>query len=229
MIYLFLLEDLTKNLFHPIMTTTPYSARQFALPEVPGISSKTFETHIKLYEGYVKQANVVLGKIEEYSKDSDLSAGALAQAGANAYALGELQRRFAFEFDGMRNHEYYFGALEGGPKALSADSALAQAITETWGSVDAFMNRFKAIALTRGIGWAMLYYDPIAKRLLTQWVDEQHLGHLTGLSPIVTLDMWEHSYLLDYAPADKATYAAAYLDAINWETVSEWFDKAIQD
>lgn len=199
------------------MTTTPYSARQFSLPEVAGISPKTFETHIKLYEGYVKQANVILGKIEEYSKDSE----------ANAYALGELQRRFSFEFDGMRNHEYYFGALEGGPKALPADSSLTQAIAETWGSVDAFMVRFKAIALTRGIGWAMLYYDPSAKRLLTQWVDEQHLGHLTGLSPIVTLDMWEHSYLLDYAPADKAKYAAAYLDAINWETVSAWFDEQL--
>lgn len=206
------------------MTLTPYSARQFTLPEVSGISSKTFETHIKLYEGYVKQANVVLGKIDEYSKDSDLP----GQAGANAYALGELQRRFAFEFDGMRNHEYYFGALEGGPKALPADSALTKAITETWGSVDAFMTRFKAIALTRGIGWAMLYYDPVAKRLLTQWVDEQHLGHLTGLSPIVTLDMWEHSYLLDYAPADKAKYAAAYLDALNWETVSAWYNNASQ-
>ncbi len=198
------------------MTTTPYSARHFSLPEVAGISPKTFETHIKLYEGYVKHTNALLELMEKQ-----------AEAGEKeAYGFSTVQRRFSFEFDGMRNHEYYFGALEGGPKTLPADSSLAQAINADFGSFDGLITRLKLIATTRGIGWAMLYYDPSAKRLLTQWVDEQHLGHLTGLSPVVTLDMWEHSYLLDYAPADKAKYAAAYLDAINWETVSTWFDEA---
>ena len=193
-----------------------FDSKTFSLPPISGISEDTLSGHIKLYEGYVKQANVILDKIEEYSADPE----------ANAYALGELQRRFAFEFDGMRNHEYYFGALEGGPKPLSSDSALAKAIAETWGSVEAFMNRFKAIGLTRGIGWAMLYYDPTTKQLLTQWVDEQHLGHLTGLSPIVTLDVWEHAYLRDYTPSDKSKYIAAYLSALNWETINSWFEKA---
>ncbi|MEK7606390.1 MAG: Fe-Mn family superoxide dismutase [Patescibacteria group bacterium] len=193
-----------------------FDPKTFTLPTVEGISDDTLKAHVKLYEGYVKQANVILDKIEEYAGDSE----------KNAYALGELQRRFAFEFDGMRNHEYYFTALEGGPKPLDADSPLAKAIVETWGSVEMFMNRFKAIGLTRGIGWAMLYYDPTTKRLLTQWVDEQHLGHLTGLSPIVTLDVWEHAYLRDYIPADKSKYIEAYLNALNWETINAWFLKA---
>ncbi len=199
-----------------------FEPKIFSLPAVSGISEDTLKRHIKLYEGYVKQSNAVLAKIEEYSADSDLP----AQAGKNAYALGELQRHFAFEFDGMRNHEYYFGALEGGPKALDPESPLAKAIAETWGSVETFMNRFKTIGLTRSIGWAMLYYDATTKRLLTQWVDEQHLGHLTGLSPIVALDVWEHAYLKDYEPADKGKYISAYLDAVNWETVNTWFEKA---
>ena len=193
-----------------------FDPKTFTLPTVEGISDDTLKGHVKLYEGYVKQANVILDKIEEYAGDSE----------KNAYALGELQRRFAFEFDGMRNHEYYFTALEGGPKPLDADSPLAKAIVETWGSVEMFMNRFKAIGLTRGIGWAMLYYDPTTKRLLTQWVDEQHLGHLTGLSPIVTLDVWEHAYLRDYIPADKSKYIEAYLNALNCETINAWFLKA---
>lgn len=198
------------------MTATPYSARTFALPEVPGISAKTFETHIKLYEGYVKHTNALLELMEKQ-----------AEAGEKeAYGFSTIQRRFAFEFDGMRNHEYYFGALEGGAKPLPPDCSLAQSVDADFGSFDDLIARLKLIASTRGIGWTMLYYDPAAKRLLTQWVDEQHLGHLTSLSPLVALDMWEHSYLLDYAPADKATYAAAYLDAINWETVNGWFEEA---
>lgn len=193
---------------------TPFTSKTFTLPAIEGISEKAIATHIKLYEGYVKHANVILETIEEYSKDSE----------KNAYALGELQRRFSFEFDGMRNHEYYFMLLEEGPKPLPEDAPLAKALASTWGSIDAFLARFKAIAMTRGIGWAMLLYDKHTDRLLTQWVDEQHLGHLTGLIPIVPLDMWEHSYILDYAPADKAKYIEAYLAAMNWETANEWFE-----
>lgn len=195
---------------------TTFTPKPFSLPPVPGISEATMTTHFKLYEGYVKHANLILDKIEEFAADSE----------KNAYALGELQRRFAFEFDGMRNHEYYFGALEGGPSPLAGDSPLAQALSITWGSTDAFLSRFRAIALTRGIGWAMLYYDPTTKTLLTQWVDEQHLGHLTGLVPVLALDVWEHAYLMDYAPADKAKYIDAYLSAVNWTAVNGWFEKA---
>jgi Fe-Mn family superoxide dismutase len=73
----------------------PFTPKTFSLPTVEGISAKTFETHLKLYEGYVKHANLILEKIKDYSEEKE----------ANAYAIAELQRRFSFEFDGMRNHE----------------------------------------------------------------------------------------------------------------------------
>jgi len=200
-----------------------YSPKQFSIPPLTGISEKTMATHLSLYQGYVKHVNHILEKIEEYRADSDLP----AQAGKNAYALGELQRRFAFEFDGMRNHEYYFGSLENGAVALADGSALRAAIERDFGiPFDTWMDQFKAIALIRGIGWAMLYFDPVAKRLLTQWVDEQHLGHLTGLSPIIALDVWEHAYLLDYAPAEKGKYIDAFFANINWNTVEKLFQDA---
>lgn len=191
----------------------PYQPQTFTLPELALISPKTFENHLKLYEGYVKNTNLILSKIEEYAKDSE----------ANAYALGELQRRFSFEFDGMRNHEYYFKALENGPVALSPETALHKEIEKTWGSFDGFLARLKAVALTRGVGWALLYYDPLADRLLLTWVDEQHLGHLTGLSPVVALDMWEHAYLMDYTSAEKGKYVDAYLSALNWNQANDWY------
>lgn len=192
----------------------PYQTQTFTLPDSLPFSSKTLENHLKLYEGYVKNTNLVLQKLDEYSADP----------AGNAYVLGELQRRFSFEFDGMRNHEYYFRALEGGAVPLPSDSLLARKIDETWGSFDALLSRLKTLAATRGIGWAMLYYDPVADNLLTQWVDEQHLGHLTGLSPIIALDMWEHAYLMDFASTDKGKYADAYLSAINWRKANEWYE-----
>lgn len=194
-----------------------YTEKQFNIPELKGISARTIEEHKKLYAGYVKHTNLILDKITELSKDAD----------TNTYVLGELQRRFGFEFDGMRNHEYYFENLEGSSVEIS-DSELKKAIEAEWGSFDAWLNRFKAIGMTRGIGWAVLYYDPIMKKLLNAWIDEQHLGQLNGLQFILGLDMWEHSYMLDYAPSEKKKYIEAFFENLNWKVSENRFENCLK-
>jgi len=188
-------------------------AKTFNIPALKGISTKTVEEHLKLYAGYVKSANLILEKIAELSKDPE----------GNAYVLGELQRRFGFEFGGMTNHQYYFESFEGGAKDISAKSVLKQAIAEEWGDFDSWLARFKAIASTRGVGWAILSYDPLSKRLVNGWVDEQHLGHLVGTRPILALDMWEHSYVADYQPSGKKKYIEDFFANINWEVIERNF------
>ena len=60
-----------------------FEEKKFDIPKLKGISEKTVEEHLKLYSGYVKNANTILVKIDEYAKDAE----------SNAYALGEIQRR----------------------------------------------------------------------------------------------------------------------------------------
>jgi len=189
---------------------------KFTIPTLKGISAKTIEEHLKLYAGYVKNSNVILEKINELANETE----------KNAYALGELQRRFGFEFDGMRNHEYYFKSFEGGANNLAEKSALKSAVEKEWGAWDFWLDRFKSIALTRGIGWVILYYDKKTDRLLNTWVDEQHLGHLTGLSPVLALDMWEHSFVADYQPSGKKHYIEDFFANLNWEVIEKNFTEA---
>lgn len=188
---------------------------KFNIPALKGISAKTIEEHLKLYSGYVKNSNLILEKLDEYAKDSE----------KNAYVLGELQRRLGFEFGGMRNHEYYFKGFEGGSKQTSQNGALAESISQEWGSFDSWLIRFKAVAMTRGIGWAVLYYDSYSKRLLNDWIDEQHLGQLNGATPILMLDMWEHSYVADYQPSGKKNYIEDFFANLNWEVIEKNFSK----
>ncbi len=194
---------------------TQFTAKTFNIPALKGISAKNIEEHMKLYQGYVKNANGVLSQIAELKKDTE----------KNAYALGEINRRFGFEYNGMRNHEVYFASFEGGAAALSDASALKKLITETWGSFDAWLAEFKAIALTRGIGWAMLYYDIAEKKLLNAWVDEQHLGQLQGCALILGLDIWEHSFVADYQPSGKKTYVEDFFANLNWNVIEGNFSK----
>lgn len=193
-----------------------FKTQTWVLPELTGISAKNIEEHLKLYAGYVKSANHILSQIQEFRKESE----------KYTYELAELQRRFAFEFDGMRNHEYYFASLAGNAKDTTAGSDLHMHITKDFGSFDEFINIFKSVALTRGVGWAILYYDKKTDKLLTQWVEEQHLGHLAGLSPVLALDMWEHAYVYDYPTSEKKKYVEAFFTNLNWAEIEKNFAEA---
>jgi Fe-Mn family superoxide dismutase len=190
--------------------------RKFNIPELKGISKKTTEEHLKLYAGYVKNANLILEKVEEMKKDSE----------KNAYALGEVMRRFGFEYNGMRNHEVYFASFEGGGKNTAPGGPLQKQFEEDFGGPEKWFAEFSNLALTRGIGWAILYYDRQEKRLLNAWIDEQHLGQLQDCSVILALDMWEHSFVADYQPSGKKTYVQDFFSNINWETIEGNFIKS---
>jgi Fe-Mn family superoxide dismutase len=193
-----------------------FEQKTFNLGELKGISTKNIEEHLKLYAGYVKNTNIILEKIEELRKDE-----------SNAYLLTELQRRFAFEFGGVRNHEYYFSSLSDGHTELSENSELKKAIEKDFGSFENWLNVFKGLAMTKGIGWAILSYDKQTGQMLNHWVDEQHIGHLVSTSPILALDIWEHAYYLDYIPAEKKKYIEAFFENLNWSVVEKNFIEAM--
>ncbi|MBX4206613.1 Fe-Mn family superoxide dismutase, partial [Candidatus Parcubacteria bacterium] len=107
--------------------------------------------------------------------------------------------------------------FQGGPQPLSPDGALMKAGFD--------LERFKAMALTRGVGWAMLVWDPVSKQLIYNWVDEQHLGQLNSCIPVLALDMWEHSFVADYQPSGKKQYVEDFFANLNWANVEENFAK----
>ena len=188
-----------------------FTEKTFNIPALKGISAKTIEEHVKLYAGYVKNANSIIEKIPEYQ-------GYTKEDAFAPYVVSEMHRRFSFEFNGMRNHEIYFSHIEGGPQPLSPDSAIIKAGFD--------LEKFKALALTRGVGWAMLVWDPVSKQLLHNWVDEQHLGQLNGGKIILALDMWEHSFVADYQPSGKKQYVEDFFANLNWQTCEENFANA---
>jgi Fe-Mn family superoxide dismutase len=191
----------------------PYEEKKFNIGELKGISAKTIEEHLKLYSGYVKNLNGIFTQIGELMVDP----------AKNAYMLGELHRRIGFEFNGMRNHEVYFDLLSDGPHELPENSEFRKTIEKQAPSLDAALIGFKTLAMTRGIGWAILYWDKKSEQLVPAWVDEQHLGQLQGCSPVLALDMWEHSFVADYQPSGKKQYVEDFFANLNWNKVEENF------
>ena len=182
-----------------------YEAKTFDIPELTGISKETIDLHLGLYAGYVKHVNHIQTELKNIT---------------DGYAKAEMQRRLGFEFGGMKNHEAYFAQFEGGAKACP-DGAFKDLATAQFGSVEGLADQLKEIAKTRGVGWAMCYFDPAINKLVCTWVDEQHQGQLTDVNIVIGLDMWEHSYMRDYLPADKGGYVEAFFNNLNWEVVAE--------
>ncbi len=199
-----------------------FATKTFNIPAMKDISTKTNQEHLKLYAGYVKNANTVIEALEQFRNDAGIS----KNPDRDTYMSSELNRRFAFEFNGIRNHELYFSSLEGGAKVLEDESAFKKAIGSEFGPFDAWLSSFKTLAMTRGIGWAMLWYDRKSQQLIVSWVDEHHFGQLSDCTPILALDMWEHAYVADYQPSGKKQYVEDFFSNLNWAVVEKNFAEA---
>ena len=197
-----------------------YTAKTFDLPALAGLSEKQIKVHLGLYEGYVKNVNLIMETLAGYAAYGDKASE------GDKYAITELRHRFAFEFDGMRMHEYYFEQFEGGAQALS-DGALASAAAEKYGSKDGLVAHIKEVAGSRGIGWVVVYRDPKGGTLHTVFVNDHELGQLAGLPVLLALDLWEHAFMVDYVPAEKKNYVEAFLANLNWSVVEKRFDQAM--
>ena len=175
---------------------------------MPGFSDSLLKMHFTLYEGYVKNTNLLVEKLQGLSSQSTVEYGAL-------------KRRFGWEFDGMRLHELYFENL-GGKGSLDKKSSLYQEIVKDFGSWEDWKTDFIATGSMRGIGWAILYYDKDSKRLFNVWINEHDLGHLAGGVPLLVMDVFEHAYMPQYG-LDRAGYILAFFDNVEWTAVSKRF------
>jgi superoxide dismutase, Fe-Mn family len=192
----------------------PYEAQDFSkLKGMPGFSDKALDMHFTLYQGYVKNANLLLEQLQQMTLQN--------QTGSPAYS--ELKRRLGWEFDGMRLHELYFGNL-GGKEALKKDSKLMKRLEEDFGSDENWAADFKAIGAMRGIGWVVLYEDRKNGRLINVWINEHDVGHLAGGNPLLIMDVFEHAYLPDYG-LNRGDYIKAFFQNINWPAVEARLEK----
>ena len=142
-----------------------YTAKDYSkLLGMPGFSDTLLNNHFTLYQGYVTNTNKLLDTLAAMKDD---------QAATPQY--GELKRRFGWEWNGMRLHEYYFENL-GGKTSLPASGKLGKKLAEEFGSVEAWEKDFRATGAVRGIGWVVLYQDTLGGRLFNQWINEHHLG-----------------------------------------------------
>lgn len=186
-----------------------YDARDYSkLLGMKGFSDTLLNNHFKLYQGYVKNAAALSEKLD-----------AMRLEGKDRTAeYAELKRRFGWEFNGMRLHEYYFEGL-GGTDNPEAAKGLYERLAKEYGSFDAWKKDFISTGMMRGIGWVVLYEEPRTGKLVNAWINEHDVGHLAGAKPILVMDVFEHAFITDYQ-LDRAAYIEAFFNNIDWQKTS---------
>lgn len=188
-----------------------FEAKNFEnLIGLKGFSDILLKNHFVLYQGYVANSDKLLALLDA------------KETGTPEYS--ELQRRFGWEWNGMRLHELYFGNLTKKTEELP-DGKLRAKMEKIYGGFEKWKKNFAAVGMMRGIGWVILSYDKDSGELFNVWINEHDTGHLSGATPLLVMDVFEHAYITDYG-TKRADYIEAFFKAIDWEKVSERFDKA---
>jgi Fe-Mn family superoxide dismutase len=190
---------------------TLITPKQFndAIFSMKGISKQMVENHLKLYEGYVKSHNTIREQLNSLSEDD------YEKAGATYSKIRELKVELSFALTSIVNHELYFNNLGG--KGGEPNGKLRDQIDRDFGSFENFRQDFKATGMAAR-GWVWLGWNTRDKVLFNYLGDSHNTYLIWNVVPVMTLDVYEHAYYMDYG-VRRADYIEAYFQNINWKSI----------
>lgn len=178
----------------------------------PFYSKETLDLHYNiLYKGYVDKTNSSLLNLESARARNDFK------------NIKCLEKELSFQGAGAILHEMFFQNMKPASEISRIDCRLVQKIIEDFGSFESFKRQFsEAATAVEASGWCLLVWVPSFKKLeILQCEKHQNLT-LWGCKLLLVLDMWEHSYYLQYK-TKRPDYIAAFWNIINWEEVNRRF------
>ncbi|HXG85216.1 MAG TPA: Fe-Mn family superoxide dismutase [Pyrinomonadaceae bacterium] len=181
-----------------------------------GISEKVIKSHWENnYIGSVKALNAVELRLAAMLKEKDLP----------AYIYGDLKREELVRTGSVVLHEQYFANLGGNGKA---DGKALELINKWFGGFERWETEFKKTAnsLSGGSGWTILAFNLHTKELHNYWAAD-HAHNSPFSVPLLLLDMYEHSYQMDYGAA-AAKYIDAFMQNVNWDEVNARVERTLK-
>ncbi len=181
----------------------------------PHLDAKTMEIHHgKHHAGYVKGLNTALTRLRE-----------LRDGQGDASLIKHWAREVSFHGSGHVNHTMFWESMAPAGKGGGGTPTgpLAERINRDFGSFEQFVAQFKAAAnAVEGSGWGWLVFEPIAGRLVVIQGEKQQDLMLTGVTPLLGIDVWEHAYYLKYQNR-RSEYVDAFMNVVAWAAVERRF------
>lgn len=179
----------------------------------PYYTAETLDLHYNvLYKGYVDNFNKTEDKLKDVRKTSDYS------------NIKCLEKNLSFFGSGAILHELFFTNL--GPAIpTSPDIELMEQIIKDFGSFEQFKKQFsEAASQVEASGWCLLVWTNRLNRLNVLQCEKHQNLTLWGCKPILVIDMWEHSYYLQYK-TKRPEYIDAFWNIVNWNESNKRFNQ----
>lgn len=180
---------------------------KFDPAKLTGLSEKLIRSHYgNNYIGSVKTLNIIVSRLAAAMADKDLP----------PVVYGGLKREELHRTGSVVLHELYFGALGGNGAAAGGIRA---ALATNWGSYEAWEAEFRrtAMSLAGGSGWCVLAFNLHTASLHNYWAWD-HMHQPAASVPLLTLDMYEHAFQMDYGTA-AAKYVDAFMANLDWQEI----------
>jgi len=177
---------------------------------IKGMSERLIVSHYENnYGGTVKRLNAIDEQLAE-----------LDFASAPAFVVNGLKREQLIAMNSMVLHELFFDGLG---DASEPSRQLRDALARDFGSYERWRSEFLATgkALRGGSGWVLLTWSPRDGKLVNQWASD-HCHTLAAATPILALDMYEHSYHIDFG-SKADTYVETFMQTIRWKNAERLF------
>ena len=192
---------------------------EFLAEKMPNLNKTLLDMHLTLYAGYVSQVNSLndhLSELDRKRKD---------WTRADEFMYLAVERQYGFEYDGMKLHELYFENL-GGIGALHLAPKVRALINKSYGSYEKWEKDFRRLCTMRGVGWVILYFNPITMKVRNAWISEHSKGLLEGERPLLIVDLWEHAYICQFG-LDRMKYIDVIFSYLDWEVCEKRLIKAL--
>ena len=201
---------------HYIMYTYKEQPLGFTSEALQGkISPETLTIHHdKLYVGYVNKTKEI---------ETKLASVDIASANQAYSEYRGLKTSESFARNGVILHESYFKTIGDKTDTFSENLPLVAQIQKDFGSVDTFKEHLTATGMAVR-GWAILAWDTNDQKLHIYGCDSHDHGGIWGAFPLLTLDVYEHAYFIDYG-SDRKSYIEDFWKNIQWDNCSQLFEK----
>lgn len=214
-------ESIATTTINTMQQSSQYTDGRYVLPALPYdynaleplMDEATLRLHHdKHHAAYVAGANAALDQL-----------AAIAEGKGDNALTSHWVRTLAFHASGHALHSIFWTNMSPKPKT-APEGALAEAIKESFGSLDNLMRMFKSTAAAvEGSGWAVLGVEPMSGKLTLCGAEKHQNLEITGVVPILVCDVWEHAYYLKHQN-NRVAFIEDFVKLIDWKNVEERYN-----
>jgi|TARA_R110001592_G_scaffold350819_2_gene647296 Fe-Mn family superoxide dismutase len=180
------------------------------------LSPGNLGNHIELYEGYIRDFNLISAKLDTVDRKEVFS---------NHSDFKNLKHDETYNLNAAYLHELYFANIGDPNSQITMDSLSYMRLARDFGSFDNWQNDFIACCQSSRCGWAITYLNTYTQTLMNCVIDLHSQNVPAGMYPVIVMDLWQHAYYKDYLK-DSKTYVNAMMKQFRWSVIEKRINKS---